>query len=396
MTGPRRFAAALLCALCIAAAQAVPTLPTAQEIEAALKELSAVSGFKIKHTVSFRLITRAEAGRYFAERLQQNLHPKEVRAEELTLKKFGFVPADFDLSKETATLMTEQATAFYDYHTRQLYIADWTPPALRETALLHELAHALADQNVSIGRYLQSVKKDGEAASAREAVVEGQATLLAAQVEYKRHGAPDDSSASATPEYPEFDRAPLYFRETLLFPYLQGAQFMREVFAHEGRSAWRGVFEQPPQSTRQILQVQAYFDREPVMHPVLPPKPSGAGKPKALVDGTLGALEHKILMEQFDSPETADALVASWRGGRFRLFEDEGRTMLLYASEWADDASAARFLAAYEKVLRGKSKSLRVDAQSASRISGLADDGYFELARSGTRVTSRQGWPAAF
>ena len=393
MTGPR-LCAALLFTLCAAGGTA-PTLPTAREIESALQDLAAISGFHIKRPVSFRLISRAEAGRYFAERIQQSIRPKQVRAEELTLKKFGFVPPDFDLSKETATLMTEQATAFYDYHTRQLYIADWTPPALRETALLHELAHALADQNVSIGHYLRSVQKDSEAASAREAVVEGQATLLAAQVAYKRHGTEKDASvAAAATEYPEFDRAPLYFRETLLFPYLQGARFMREVFARDGRSAWRGVFEQPPQSTRQILQVQAYFDHEHSTNPALPPKPAGAHKPKALVEGTLGALEHKILLEQYGSASTD--LAAAWRGGRFRLFEAEGHTMLLYASEWANDADAQHFFDAYEKVLRGKSKTLRLDARGATRMSGEADDGYFEVERHGARVTSRQGWPNAF
>ncbi len=392
MTGLRLFTAVLLVTLC-AAAQAVPPLPT--EIDAALQELSAISGFKIKHSVSFRLISRAEAGRYFAERLQQNLRPKQVRAEELTLKKFGFVPPGFDLSKETATLMTEQATAFYDYHTRQLYIADWTPSNLRETALLHELAHALADQNVSIGHYLHSVAKDSEAASAREAVVEGQATLLAAEVEYKRHGVPADNTASPDTAYPEFDRAPLYFRETLLFPYLRGAQFMREVFAREGQAAWRYVFEQPPQSTLQILQVQSYFDHEPPSHPALPAKPGGL-KPKALVEGTLGALEHKVLIQQFDSLATAEALATAWRGGRFRLLESGGRTMLLYASAWATAAAAARFFTAYEKVLRGKSKTLRIDTQTETHLSGLADDGYFDLTRTGPTVTSRQGWPAPF
>lgn len=383
------FAAALICTLC-AAAQAAPTLPTEQEIAAALKDLAAVSGFHIKRSVSFHLITRAEAGRYFAERIQQSLHPKQVRAEELTLKKFGFVPADFDLAAETTRLMTEQATAFYDYHTRQLYIADWTPPALRETALVHELAHALADQNYSIGHYLGRVQKDSEAASAREAVVEGQATLLAAQVEYTRHGAATHDTAAAA-EYPEFDRAPLYFRETLLFPYQQGSQFMQQVLGRQGRAAWRDVFEQPPQSTRQILQVQAYFDRELPTHPALPPMPRG--KAKNVVEGSLGELEHRILLQQFGS---SDTLSEAWRGCRFRLLEENGRTMLLYASEWADDAAAARFFEAYEKVLRGKSKSLRVDVRGETRLTGMADDGYFEVALKGARVTSRQGWAEAF
>ena len=47
---------------------------------------------------------------------------KEVRAEELTLKLFGLVPADFNLVGETVDLLSEQTAAFYDYNKKRLFI----------------------------------------------------------------------------------------------------------------------------------------------------------------------------------------------------------------------------------------------------------------------------------
>ena len=53
------------------------------------------------------------------------MKPAELRTEELTLKKFGFVPQDFDLKKTTIDLLTEQTAAFYDFHRKKLYITEW-------------------------------------------------------------------------------------------------------------------------------------------------------------------------------------------------------------------------------------------------------------------------------
>jgi len=70
--------------------------------------------------------------------------------------------------------------------------------------------------------------------------------------------------------------------------------------------------------------------------------------------------------------------------------------VLLYAVEWDDEASAARYFALYRRVLAKKWKHMTVDAESADRIAGTGDDGGFELRRTGAVVTSVEGMePAA-
>ncbi len=383
----------------LATAALAQQLPTRQEIDATMQELAGISGFRVKKQVSFRSIDRAGVRKYFDARMQETIKPKELRAEEITLKKFGFVPADYNLREATAKLITEQAAAFYDYHDQQLFITDWTPAEMRSNALIHELAHALADQNYSIAKYLKRARNDSEKAMAREAVVEGQATLLASEVEFQRkrnQPPPDDKAASQAvePDYPEFDHAPLYFRETLLFPYVKGSLFQQQVIARDGRKAWREVFEHPPDTTRQILNVHAYFDGDHDRVPPLPAVPRGVHKLKGLVDGTLGALEHHVMLEQFGSGEVADQLAAAWRGCHYRVYQWKETNPLLYSSEWQDEASAQRFFAAYEKVLRGKWKKIDITSRSTTHLTGHGDDGDFDVTIAGTRVTSREGWPA--
>ncbi len=367
-----------------------------------MRELAEISGFRFKHPVHFQSIDRDGVTRYLEARIREVVKPQEIRAEELTLKKFGFVPADFDLKKNTLDLLTEQAAAFYDFHRKRLFMTDWTSASLRDVALVHELAHALADQNFPLEKYTRKVEHDSEQSLAREAVVEGQATWLMTEVLARRAGrtlanqdtahemlkAASDSSGG---QYPVYDRAPLFLRETLLFPYSQGMAFQQAVFQRDGKSAFAELFRVPPVSTHQILHPAAYFAGE------LPTSPKIKGQVKGsrrLVEGTLGELEHAILMRQYGSRETSDQIAPQWRGSSYQLLEHRAtkRLMLLYASEWKDPASARDFFEAYQKVLNGKWKRCEVQTRSASAIAGEGDDGYFRLWIDGSRVRSEEGF----
>ncbi|MBK5292578.1 MAG: hypothetical protein JJE04_12990, partial [Acidobacteriia bacterium] len=67
------------------------------------------------------------------------------------------------------------------------------------------------------------------------------------------------------------------------------------------------------------------------------------------------------------------------------------RSVLGYATAWESEAAAAKMMQAYRRVLQGKWKKFSVSSESETRISGLGDDGYFELSRQGTHVRSLEG-----
>src|SRR5215472_19303097 len=163
-------------------------LPTAEEINGVLKDLSDITGFRIRRQLSFEMVTRDQVNRYLKDQIRSTVKPAEIHAEEVTLKKFGFVPKDFDLKKTTIDLLTEQAAAFYDFHRKKLFIFDWAAENMRDEALVHELAHALADQNYPIEKFLGKNSSDAEESLARESVVEGQAEWLTIEYALRRMG----------------------------------------------------------------------------------------------------------------------------------------------------------------------------------------------------------------
>jgi len=389
--------AALVCLLCVRLLAAATGLPTHDEVQQTLGELSAITGFPIKHPVAFESITRDQINQYLQERIKEVTKPEEIRAEEVTLKKFGFVPANFDLRQNTIDLLTEQAAAFYDFHRKKLFISDWAQTSMRDVALIHELAHALADQSFSLEKFTKKVEQDSEKSLARQAVVEGQAMWLTNAVIARRsEKSPGNNETSDTePEgkFPVFDQQPLYVRENLIFPYNAGVHFQDVVFEKRHKDAFAQVFRDPPVSSQQVLHPAKYFDH---VAPVLPPLPKDPKGMKRFAEGVMGELDHSILLRQYADVADADEIAPKLTGSQYRLFENKKnkRVELVYAAGWADEETARRYFHLYRKVLKGKWKKLRVTSESDSDLCGEGDDGYFRVALRGSVVRSEEGFPS--
>jgi hypothetical protein len=383
-------------------APAPSKLPTAQEINSVLRELADITGFHIRRQLPFASITREQVNAYLKEQIRQSVKPDEIRAEETTLKKFGFVPVDFDLKQTTIDLLTEQAAAFYDFKRKKLFISDWATVNMRDVALIHELAHALADQNFPIKQFLAKAGDDSEASLARQAVVEGQASWLMIEVGARRAGRTlaDEELArqylnndldSPDEDYPVFNKAPLYLRKTLIFPYSEGGRFQQAVFLHDGNQAFARVFQKPPVSSAQILHPMRYFENTGLQIPDLP-KPLKHTKP--FITGIMGELGTRILIEQYAGADLAEQLGPKLKGASYRIDESkpDHRLMLLYVSDWSDEDAASRYLAAYRQILHGKWKQLDIADDGAGGFSGKSEDGYFMVARNGKQVLSEEGF----
>jgi hypothetical protein len=243
-------------------------------------EIEEILGMIAARKIPRSLISRDEINKLVADRLDESTSSEELRQEELFLRMFGFVDEKFDLKGEIVDVMTEQATALYDYQTKMLYLANWTPGDMQEFALAHELAHAIADKYFN----LEKVRQEGKTADAdlaRSAVIEGQASWV--MTEYvmrqadrsmleEKYLALQAATASRfeAADYPVYASAPLYLRETMLFPYTEGLLFQHALVSRLGKAGFMRPFEVPPLSTHQILHPEAYFqDRRPTQ-PELP------------------------------------------------------------------------------------------------------------------------------
>jgi hypothetical protein len=407
LTVPSRLAVFLLCVLLEIAPAGAQSGPGAKsvcsQVPGITAELTVISGMKLRHPVPCAYISKEQVSQFLNKRVKDVETPEDERAEELTLKKFGLVPQDFNLAKNEVDLLTEQAAAFYDYNKKKLFITDSTSSESQDTVLAHELSHALADQNFNLARYIKEGRKSDDGSTARLAVMEGQATWMMSEYLARKAGgslvdSPETAAAMAdmadegSGQYPVYDNEPLYLKLTLVFPYTQGMLFQNAVIQRDHQAAFGEVFRRAPVSTQQIMHPDKYFAGTQPTDPKVPDAHLPRGY-KGLVGGTLGELEHNIMLEQYTGKERAAELAPHWRGCAFELDENKkaGRVVLLYAAEWDSEDAASRYFAAYREVLSKKWKSMTVDSASDDLVTGLGDDGRFELRRKGAIVTSVEG-----
>ena len=391
------------------AAPAVTPPAVFSQMDQMVSTLAEITGWPVKRKVPSDILSKDKFQRYLSSHIKDSAHDKETRAEELALKMFGLVPQDFNLGRATEDLLGEQAAAFYDYKKKRLYIIDSTPTGEeQQMALVHELAHALADQQHPLGKYLNHGSPDSDASTAREAVMEGQATWLTWAYEAKRAGGKGEvplrlldqltQENGDNAEFPVLDKTPLYMRESLLFPYNQGARFQDAVYRKMGRDAFEAVFARAPNSTQQILHPADYFDKTaPVaVEPLAIDKIVGkaqASQFRGVMEGAVGEFDHAVLLRQYVGETEGVAAARHWRGGAFRLYENkkDGYPVLSYVSQWDSPESAQAYFALYQRVLKGKWKKMEVTSASATEVSGAGDSGRFKLRISGTSVQSVEG-----
>ena len=380
-----------------------PAAPLFSEINAMERGLAEITGLTFRHQVPYAVMNKEQLRRYLEQRVKETIKPADLRAEELTLKLLGLVPPDFDLRQNTVDLLTEQAAAFYDYNKKKLFMLEDSAGADEEIALVHELAHALADQHFQLGKYISEGMRSDDGATARQAVMEGQASWLMTAYLSKKSGGPGEVSneildlmthtmESSPEQYPIFSKAPDYIREMLVFPYSDGMLFQNAVFHKLGRDSFAEVFRHPPVSTQQIIHPDRYLANVLPRVPDLP-QPPNPRQYRKLAEGTLGELDYRILLTQYLGKNDGPVMAAHLAGSSYALLEEKHShlPLLVYASTWDSPEAAADFLKQYARVLRGKWKQVEFASSTASELSGRGGSGYFRVWTDGATVNHIEG-----
>jgi hypothetical protein len=379
-----------------------PKLPDLKRIQA---DLTAITGLPFKRDVPAAFMTRDELKRYLDKQVKENAKPKELHATEVTLKLLGVVPADFDLRRTTVELLTEQAEAFYDYHRRRLFLVESPGGSATELeiALAHELAHALADQNFDLKHFMKTRNTNDDQAMARMAVMEGQASwLMAAYASKKLTGTItnltryfDPSAAmneQAAASYPVFAHAPMYVRESLVFPYAEGMRFEQALYQTDGQRSFAEVFRRPPDSTQQVIHPDRYRRGGIPESPVSPKLPAGY---KRILDGTLGEFDYRVLLSAWGDKKEGHEAASHLTGSTYQTGESKGAKAdaITFASTWDSPENARRFLTLYSEALERKAGACTFSTRTGSRLEGRNGAGWFHVEVDEATVRAVEGAP---
>jgi len=373
-----------------------------------LKETSVIRQLSILRPVKSSTQTRAEIERMIIKSLDEETTPAEIHATEITWKKLGVVPGDFQYRQFLVRLLTEQVAGYYEPQSQQFYLADWIDLDAQKPVMAHELTHALQDQHFNLRRFEHWPKSDGDAELAARALIEGDASLamelyiadnpMRALSFLKAMGAGMASTV-------QLDRAPRVLRESLLFPYFEGRFWAKELYKQGG---WRTVsqaFTELPRSTEQILHSEKYFAHEPVVKVALPditnllnrtvPQEPNWRRVDYDVNGEWGY--YLILDEFLKANDESKRAAAGWGGDRYAVYEgpNPGDVFIAQLSVWDSEKDAREFFEAYAKRtgLRYAGSSRSEASANGTSNAWRTSEGSVVMNLRGSRVLILEGLP---
>ncbi len=331
--------------------------------DAIAAEVAKLRGLEIKQPIKRGVKTRAEIRASLLANIDRETTKEEIAVEERTLKRLGLLAGDADYKKLYVDLATDQIAGFYDPWEKELYIADGLdlgasgfddgPPVMA-----HEIDHALQDQHFDLRPFMDGAGDNGDAALARQALVEGDGMAVMIEYMFSALGADPpwgdpkvtrqleaafEMTANGTDS---LSKAPLFMQVGMMFPYTGGLRFVMRYRTHH---AWKRIdkmYSKPPLSTEHILHPKKYSLYERPDEVTVAPIEAFADYKQVHLDVT-GELGFATLLRQHGvDREVAAEAADGWGGDRLAVYApvpDDGKVdslVIVSYLVWDDETEA--------------------------------------------------------
>lgn len=338
-----------------------------------LKELKAFvekeRGLKFKNEIVLKKVSSKEAEQIIRSEIDTLYKNYSLKNYEQALKAFNLIPKKSELKEIIFTLLSSQAIAFYDTRSKLLYYnSDFSQEEdslfdisssldLPSIYFVHELTHALIDQNFDIEKSLKlnDISNEDKQLAAL-AIVEGDATFMMLQYVSENEKMKDlnvnfldiiKEIKSISDMIGEI--APLYLRETLVFPYFYGLNFFIKV--KERGLNFNSLYKNPPISTEEIIHPEKYFSRSDPPKKLTLSHSKVEGEP--IWEGTFGEFGIFLVLRSWGiSEDIAKRASEGWGNDRYKVFKrkNENELTFIWETIWDSENDVNEFMNA----LKGK------------------------------------------
>ena len=321
--------------------------PYAVEVAQAVPMIEKAVGLKFKAPPKIEMRSRAQVREFVLKQFTEPQAVRDIAGQEAAYKRLGMIPDTLKLQEFLTNLLEEQIVGYYDPSTKVLYIVEGSPKDIAGITITHELVHALQDQYISLDS-IQKIRDDGDRLAAAQSVFEGQAVyeqisimLGGSNIAINLPGGWDrirDLIRESQASMPIFAAAPRFIQETLIFPYLSGAEFYRNF---KERKPGTVIFNDMPASTEQILHPAAFFVNRDAPTKVTLGTLSNATQS---YENGVGEFETRLfIFEHLKDQNEAVRGATGWDGDRYAVVNTPQGPGIVWVTVWDSPVEAGEF-----------------------------------------------------
>lgn len=321
--------------------------PYAAEVAEAVPMIEKAVGLKFKTPPKVETRSKDQVREFVTRQFKDSLALHDIAGQEAAYKRLGMIPDTLKLQPFLTSLLEEQIVGYYDPKTKVLYVVDGAPKEMAGMTITHELVHTLQDQYISLDS-VQKVRDDNDRLTAAQSVFEGQAVyeqisimLGGSNIAINLPGGWDrirEMIRENQSSMPVFAGAPRVIQETLIFPYLSGAEFYRN---YKERKPGSVVYKDMPVSTEQIIHPAAFYVTRDNPTRVSLGNLANATK---VYENDLGEFETRLfLYEHLKDQNEAVRGASGWDGDRYAVVNTPQGQGIVWLTVWDSPVEAGEF-----------------------------------------------------
>ena len=307
-----------------------------------------------RHKLKMEVLKRDALAARRKAALEASLDPERLAVQSRVLAALGVLEGGVDLRAELLRRLTVGEPGPF-YHARKdlILLRAGVPLKRQRLALSLAVCHALVDQRFRLRRLRKEAEKSTDARLAVRALAEGDCATLMMEIALGPH-ALEPSTLGAEQEAllsralaGDRGKPRDFLARQLVFPYLTGAAFVRQLRSRYPWALLRKAYSRPPESTEQVMHYERYWDRDRPDR-FRTRKLKALDSMKELTRDTLGEFMLGSYLAGGVDADTARRAAAGWGGDLLVAHEqgEGGALLLIHLTSWDSDIDAREFASA--------------------------------------------------
>lgn len=303
-----------------------------------------IRGLSFKQAPLISVVTDAELEGLVRDQIEEDA--EDLPVDEALYQLLGLLDPGVDFENLLTDLYGEQVAGYYDGDTGELVVPMQAEgfSVVQKATLVHELTHALTDQNFEFHDSYEAMFDEDryDEASAFQALIEGDASL--AEVLYLQtlsQAELGEFFAEALQQgTDQLEAAPQFLQDSLIFPYDSGLTFVQTLYLDSGdwvavNEAYESIVDLPG-STEQIITPDDFGRDLPIEVTMPTLDVPGYELAESSVWGEFGL---RVLFDEVLNDDDTLTAADGWGGDHYNVYYDGSNVafVLVYVGDTQAD-----------------------------------------------------------